>query len=583
PPYCEVCKTFGHGSHLCTPAPAPVEGEPTDPTVVAGEPSGPSPSAVAGGPLNQSPPNTVGAVPSAQQAVRTFRSPSRGRTRNRICHRNFRRKEADQLIQPSQQAFSTDLNRFSVLAADDDADESVPNSCPEKLSFDVISRSRSSMSKDSTHEPSVPGSPGASASAAAPISSTLAICSATATGPLPSLSSQGTPTAILPLVTKTVTAWVSPLGLGGDFNVIRFSHEKLGGDQLDLEAINSFNECIEDMGVNDLRWTGFPLTWCNKRAGSNRISCKLDRVMVNEEWLSAFPSSHANFDNPDISDHSPISLAIQPFPSFGPKPFKYFDMWASHPSFLTTVIQAWEKPVTAFSSPLITFSKKLKNVKAALKDLNSTTFGNISQQVLDCKDRVGSIQIRLQSDHCNGALADEEKVTSLELSSLLAREESFLKQKSRIKWLELGNSNSAYFHRSLKDKVNANSIVHLTAQDGSIVSTVKDIKDLAVQHFKGIFTSSQLSSPPIPNGLLNKLIPSTLLDSLSSIPNKDEIVAAIHSLKVSGAPGPDGFSMGFFLAAWDIIKLDLIAAIVSFFYNPYQVKGINHTFFYLIP
>ncbi|XP_043694582.1 uncharacterized protein LOC122645335 [Telopea speciosissima] len=212
--------------------------------------------------------------------------------------------------------------------------------------------------------------------------------------------------------------------------------------------------------------------------------------MVNEEWLSAFPSSHVNLDSPDISDHSTISLAIQSFPSFGLKPFKYFDTWASHPSFLTIVVQAWEKPVTAFSSPLIAFSRKLKNVKAAFKDWNSNTFGNISQQVLECKDRLGSIQIRLQSDHCNGALADEEKATSLELSSLLAREESFQKQKSRIKRLELGDSNSAYFHRSLKAKVNANSIFHLTAQDGSIVSTVKGIKDLAVQHFKGLFTSS---------------------------------------------------------------------------------------------
>ncbi|XP_043697193.1 uncharacterized protein LOC122647971 [Telopea speciosissima] len=264
--------------------------------------------------------------------------------------------------------------------------------------------------------------------------------------------------------------------------------------------------------------------------------CKLDRIMVNEEWLSAFPSSHANLDSPDISDHSPISLAIQPFPSFGPKPFKYFDMWASHPSFLTTVLQAWEKPVTAFSSPLIAISRKLKKVKQVFKDWNSNTFGNISKQILECKDRLGSIQIRLQLDHCNGALADEEKA-SLELSCLLAREESFPKQKSIIKWLELGDSNSAYFHRSLKAKVYANSIVHLTALDGSIVSTVKGIKDLVVQHFKGLFTSSQLASPPIPNGLLNKFIPSALHDSLSSIPNEDQIAAAFLS-QGFGSPRP---------------------------------------------
>ncbi|XP_043720916.1 uncharacterized protein LOC122668414 [Telopea speciosissima] len=281
-----------------------------------------------------------------------------------------------------------------------------------------------------------------------------------------------------------------PWGLGGDFNSIRYSYEKQGGEQPDLEAFNYFNECLEDIGVNDLRWSGFPLTWSNKRAGSNRIACKLDRVLVNEEWLTSFPTSHAIFDNLDISDHSPISLEIQPFTSFSPKPFKYFDMWSSHETFLPLVQEAWNKPVFSFSSPLLAFSKKLKNVKAALKVWNNTTFGNISIQVSECKENLASIQVQLQSDSLNDLLAEEEKEVSRHLSSLLAREESFLKKKSRIKWLDLGDSNTAYFHWSVKAKVNANSIVQLTLPDGSTVNTVKDIKDLAVQHFKSIFSGS---------------------------------------------------------------------------------------------
>ncbi|XP_043717970.1 uncharacterized protein LOC122665905 [Telopea speciosissima] len=219
-----------------------------------------------------------------------------------------------------------------------------------------------------------------------------------------------------------------------------------GGDHLDLEAMNSFNDCIEDVGADDLRWTSFPLTWSNKRAGSNRIACKLDRFLVNEEWLTAFPSSQASFDNPDISVHSPISLAIQPFTSFGLKPFKFFDI-------------------------------KLKNVKAALKDWNLKVFGNISHQVVDCKERLASLQASLQTDFLNESLALEEKEVSSQLSALLAREESFLKQKSRINWLDLGDSNTAYFHRSVKARLNANSIMQLSRPDGSLVNSVKDIKD----------------------------------------------------------------------------------------------------------
>ncbi|XP_043696723.1 uncharacterized protein LOC122647366 [Telopea speciosissima] len=314
-----------------------------------------------------------------------------------------------------------------------------------------------------------------------------------------------------------------PWGLGGDFNVIWYSIEKQGGDHVDSDAMDSFSECIEDIGANDLSWTGFPLTWSNKRAGPNRIACKLDRVLVNEEWLTSFPSSHAYFDNPGISDHSPISLTIKPFSSFGPKPFKYFNMWSSHFTFKPLVLEAWNKPVFSFSNPLLAFSKRLKNVKAALKAWNLNTFGNINLQVANCKDRLASIQLRLHSDLHNGSLAVEEKEISSELASVLAREESFMKQKSRIKWLDLGDSNTAYFHRSVKARANANSISQLYLPDGSLVTRVNGIKDLAVQHFKDLFSSHQVDHSPIPDHLLNKFVDPELHASLCAIPKEEEM------------------------------------------------------------
>ncbi|XP_043697151.1 uncharacterized protein LOC122647921 [Telopea speciosissima] len=276
-----------------------------------------------------------------------------------------------------------------------------------------------------------------------------------------------------------------PWGIGGDFNVIRFGFEKQGGDHLDLDSMAAFNDCIEDLGMDDLRWTDPTFFWSNKRAGSSRIDCKLDRVIVNENWLASFPSSYAIFDTHGISDNSPISLSIHPYNSFAPKPFKYFDMWSSHPTFLTTVKDAWDKPVQAFSSPLIPFTRKLRNVKSTLKVWNINSFGNISQHVQECKDKFAAIQLQIQSDNLNCQLT-----AALELSLLLSQEESFLRQKSRIKWLELGDSNSAYFHRSMKSRSNFNSILQLVALDGSPVTNVKDIKDMAVNYFKDLFTGS---------------------------------------------------------------------------------------------
>ncbi|XP_043705440.1 uncharacterized protein LOC122655301 [Telopea speciosissima] len=311
----------------------------------------------------------------------------------------------------------------------------------------------------------------------------------------------------------------------------------------------AFNDCIDDLGMDDLHWTGPTFSWSNKRVGIHRIDCKLDRVMVNDFWLTSFPSSSATFDTPGISDHSHISLSVQPYTSFGPKPFKYFDMWSSHPTFLTTVKDAWEKPVQAFSSPLIAFARKLRNVKESLKVWNSNIFGNISLQVQDCKDRLSSIQLQIQLDPLNCQLAADEKAASHDLSVLLSQEESFLWQKARIKWLELGDSNSAYFHGSLKSRSNFNAILQLAGPDGSPITNVKDIKDMAASYFKDLFNGPPGAADSIPNDLLKKFIPIELIQSLGAIPLEEEITTAIHSFKLNCAPGPDGFSMGFFLAS----------------------------------
>ncbi|XP_043720832.1 uncharacterized protein LOC122668311 [Telopea speciosissima] len=219
----------------------------------------------------------------------------------------------------------------------------------------------------------------------------------------------------------------SPWGIGGDFNVVRFSHEKLGGSPIDIQAVTAFNSCLDDSGLNDLRWSGDDLSWHNKRSGIDRVACKLDRVLVNDPWLSSLPSSNAFFDLLGLSNHSPISLFVLPFLSFGPKPFKFFNMWTSHPDFLPVVQAAWGIPVFSFSSPLLAFSKKLKNVKMALKSWNSSTFSNISSSVSSCRDNLSSIQLRLQSNSLNPSLAEEEVLAASELSSSLSLEESFLK------------------------------------------------------------------------------------------------------------------------------------------------------------
>lgn len=43
--------------------------------------------------------------------------------------------------------------------------------------------------------------------------------------------------------------------------------------------------------LEELRYMGSSYTWKNKSDGDRMISCKLDKILVNEIWLDKFPIS----------------------------------------------------------------------------------------------------------------------------------------------------------------------------------------------------------------------------------------------------------------------------------------------------
>ncbi|XP_077216019.1 uncharacterized protein LOC143850679 [Tasmannia lanceolata] len=104
----------------------------------------------------------------------------------------------------------------------------------------------------------------------------------------------------------------SPWLIIGDFNIIRYINETLGGASPNREDMKEFNDCIDHCSLLELKTIGPPLTWSNKSKKDNLKLRKLDRVLVNDEWLSLFPQSFVVNKNPGISDHSPIIIHLLP-------------------------------------------------------------------------------------------------------------------------------------------------------------------------------------------------------------------------------------------------------------------------------
>lgn len=154
------------------------------------------------------------------------------------------------------------------------------------------------------------------------------------------------------------TPWI----IMGDFNAVRRMSESIGGSSLWPQWKSDLDTLIQQAELDDLRFSGHMLTWNNKQEEA-LIWRKLDRVLINAQWDSLFPSSQASFLPPGLSDHSPMLVQVFDPPKIK-KPFRFFDFWVDHLNFLNVVPSSWNDHV--IGSPMFQLFTKLKRLKVDL-------------------------------------------------------------------------------------------------------------------------------------------------------------------------------------------------------------------------
>jgi len=82
-----------------------------------------------------------------------------------------------------------------------------------------------------------------------------------------------------------------PWIIGGDFNVILNEEEKLGGLQFTQNEAMDFAAFISNNALIEVRFSGSKYTWWNGRIEEECIFNRLDRILVNQEFMDLFPSS----------------------------------------------------------------------------------------------------------------------------------------------------------------------------------------------------------------------------------------------------------------------------------------------------
>lgn len=134
------------------------------------------------------------------------------------------------------------------------------------------------------------------------------------------------------------------------------------------------------------------------------------------------------------------------------------------------------------------FPRQLKELQRVLRDWNKDTFGNIFSQKKKLFNQLRNIDKRL-AQGWNDQLLNLQKVTWKAYEDILAKEKILWFQKSRAKWIELGDRNTKYFHGVATIRRRRNHISTLQNDQGVWVNEPHCLEILATNYFNFFFCS----------------------------------------------------------------------------------------------
>ncbi|XP_070050256.1 uncharacterized protein [Nicotiana tomentosiformis] len=335
----------------------------------------------------------------------------------------------------------------------------------------------------------------------------------------------------------------------GDYNAIRHYDDRIKGNPVQEHEVADFKRFMVDTNMVELKTTGRRYAWTN-----NHVLSKIDWVLVNSEWMTTWTHVEATALDPYFSGHTPLAIEIGGRGFKGARPFRFFNHLAQHPDFLSLVNNQWNcvQPV--------------RGMEAIWKEL-----AEIQHETRDPQKQV--------------ELAEEEKELKQQLEKWVLIEECILKQKSRVKWLQLGDANNAYFYACMKNRTAHNQIRKLNTIDGNIAQTEKEVEIEVVKFYQKLLGAATDILPTIQLDVLDeghKLTRDQQL-KLIELVSREEVYNAVEDIDDQKAPGCDGFNFHFFKKSWQVVGEEIIYAVMDFFHTGNMFKPINCTSVTLVP
>eukprot|EP00253_Pinus_taeda_P003654 PITA_03654 len=295
-------------------------------------------------------------------------------------------------------------------------------------------------------------------------------------------------------------------------------------------------------------------TWNNKRGGETQVASKLDRFLISEKLILENREISTRILPFGGSDHWPIQLEIKGFDSPRNRPFRFENIWLSHPDFINNIEKWWAEDLQIQGTNMFILHKRFQHIKFSLKEWNKKEFGNI---FVDKK----TVETKLQE--LNQALITDgfDKVQSHQAD------------KHHQEWENYANKRKSFGDKGIEF-------------NGSKKTSHKSIEDVLVQHLKGITKEDNPDREKCIKEItknIPKLVSREDNVNLNKPVTEEEISEFINDMQNGKAPGPDGFNVDFFKACWNIVKQDILNVVEDSRSSRTILKALNTSFISLIP
>jgi len=338
-----------------------------------------------------------------------------------------------------------------------------------------------------------------------------------------------------------------------------------------------FRRFVNEMELKEIPLLGRRYTWSNERASPTLV--KLDRVLCTTDWEDLYPNCILQSHATEMSDHCPLVLGLKVGVK-GRRRFHFESFWTRLPGFLDMVKSSWDEPVQT-SCPLECFSIKLKRLTRALQSWGAKGVGHIKTQLALAREvlhRLEVAQDRRTLSIGEDWLRKELKRLCLKLASL---EQTVARLRSRVRYLKEGDANTSFFHKQAAFRKRKNFISKII--DGDRTVTSQEDKHRILYDFY----DNLIGSAPIRTASLDLQFFHRNSMDLSALDNpimEEEVWETIKSMPSDRAPGPDGYTGRFYKACWQVIRADLMAAIITVQQGQARRLGLlNAAYITLIP